>query len=125
MRKKILCGAIIVVALAVIVLLSNMDGINVSGSTTHEVKEMVKDGDVVKVDYWLTVDGKLIDTSEGRGLFSFTVGAGQVIPGFDKAVRGMAVGETKDVDLTGADAYTSGELAGKTLHFKIILRAIN
>ena len=93
--------------------------------TTQGGKTMVKDGDTVKVDYWLTVDGEQIDTSEGRGPFSFVVGTGQVIPGFDKAVRGMAVGDTKEVTLTGEDAYTAGPLAGKTLNFKITLLAIN
>ena len=85
---------------------------------------VVKDGDTVKVDYWLTVDGEQIDTSEGRGPFEFTVGAGQVIPGFDKSATGMEVGETKEVVLEGEDAYTAGPLAGKVLNFKITLLEI-
>jgi len=86
--------------------------------------QTAKEGNKVSVDYWLTVDGKQIDTSEGRGEFEFTVGAGQVIPGFDKTVTGMSVGEEKTVELSGKDAYTAGPLAGKTLTFKIILRDI-
>ena len=85
---------------------------------------MAKKGDTVAVDYWLTADGKQIDTSEGRGVFEFTLGNGDVIPGFDKAVTGMKVGEEKTVVLTGDDAYTQGPLAGKDLTFKIILREI-
>jgi peptidylprolyl isomerase len=85
---------------------------------------MAKQGDTVAVDYWLTADDKQIDTSEGRGLFEFTLGKGQVIPGFDKAVEGMKVGEEKTVVLTGNDAYTQGPLAGKDLTFRIILREI-
>ena len=85
---------------------------------------MAKQGDTVAVDYWLTADGKQIDTSEGRGLFVFKLGNGDVIPGFDKAVTGMKVGEEKTVVLTGNDAYTQGPLAGKDLTFKIILREI-
>ena len=85
---------------------------------------MEKQGDTVAVDYWLTADGKQIDTSEGRGLFEFKIGNGDVIPGFDKAVTGMKVGEEKTVVLTGDDAYTQGPLAGKELTFKIILREI-
>ena len=85
---------------------------------------MAKQGDTVAVDYWLTADGKQIDTSEGRGVFEFTLGNGDVIPGFDKAVTGMKVGEEKTVVLTGNDAYTQGPLAGKDLTFKIILREI-
>ena len=85
---------------------------------------MAKQSDNVAVDYWLTADGKQIDTSEGRGVFEFTLGNGDVIPGFDKAVTGMKVGEEKTVVLTGNDAYTQGPLAGKDLTFKIILREI-
>jgi peptidylprolyl isomerase len=44
-------------------------------------------GDVVRVDYTLTLeDGTVVDTSEGRGPFEFTVGAGQVIPGWDEGI---------------------------------------
>jgi FKBP-type peptidyl-prolyl cis-trans isomerase (trigger factor) len=88
-------------------------------------KDIVENGNTVKVDYWLTVDGEQIDTSEGRGPFEFTVGAGQVIPGFDKTVTGMKVGETKEATLTGNDAYTAGPLAGKTLNFKITILSIS
>ncbi len=86
--------------------------------------KVAKSGDTVAVDYWLTVEGKQIDTSEGRGLFEFKLGSGAVIPGFDNAVTGMSVGEEKTVTLSGKDAYEQGPLAGKTLSFKIILREI-
>jgi FKBP-type peptidyl-prolyl cis-trans isomerase (trigger factor) len=99
----------------------------VSGCTTFGINDnrVVENGDKVKVDYWLTVDNEIKDTSGGRDPFEFTVGAGQVIPGFDKAVLGMKIKETKEVTLTGTDAYTTGPLAGKTLDFKITLLEIN
>lgn len=86
--------------------------------------DSAKRGDKVGVDYWLTVDGQQIDTSEGRGVFEFTLGAGEVIPGFDNAVTGMSVGDEKTVELSGSDAYTAGPLAGKKLKFRIVLRNI-
>ena len=86
--------------------------------------KVASQGDSVAVDYWLTVDGEQIDTSEGRGVFEFTLGKGDVIPGFDKTVAGMKVGEEKSVTLSGNDAYTRGPLAGKVLNFKVILREI-
>jgi FKBP-type peptidyl-prolyl cis-trans isomerase (trigger factor) len=98
----------------------------VSGCVGNGGENMVvEDGNTVKVDYWLTVDGEQIDTSEGRGPFEFTVGTGMVIPGFDKAALGMEIGETKEVVLEGEDAYTSGPLAGKVLNFKITILEIN
>ena len=109
-----------VFALVGLVVLS-LGFVYVQGDNMAKVAET---GNRVAVDYWLTADGEQIDTSEGRGLFEFNLGAGEVIPGFDKAVTGMAVGEEKTVELSGADAYTSGPLAGKVLTFRIILRNI-
>ncbi len=88
------------------------------------VEKVAKQGDTVSVDYWLEVDGEQIDTSEGRGVFEFTLGAGKVIPGFDRTVTGMAIGEEKTVELSGTDAYMQGPLAGKILKFRVILRDI-
>ena len=78
----------------------------------------VKNGDTVKVDYLGTTEGKVFDTSiqaeaKKAGLplrpsyepLQFQVGGGQVVPGFDKAVLGMKVGEEKTVVLPPADAY--------------------
>lgn len=65
-----------------------------------------KIGDAVKVHYTGTLDdGHVFDSSEGRDPFAFTVGAGQVIPGFDRALVGMQVGETKNVVIPPAEAY--------------------
>ena len=86
----------------------------------------IKKGDKVKVEYTGKLeDGSVFDSSEGKAPLCFEVGAQQVIPGFDKAVTGMKVGETKETQLTGNDAYTAGPLAGKTLNFKIIILSIS
>lgn len=63
-------------------------------------------GDKVKIHYTGTLaDGSQFDSSEGRDPLEFQLGSGQVIPGFDKAVEGMAVGETKSVTIPPEDAY--------------------
>ena len=63
-------------------------------------------GDMVKVDYTGKFeDGTVFDSSEGRGPLGFTVGAGQMIIGFDEAVEGMRVGESKTVTLPPEKAY--------------------
>lgn len=63
-------------------------------------------GMLVKVHYTGCLeDGTVFDSSEGKEPLSFKVAAGQMVPGFDKAVEGMMVGETKDIVLTPADAY--------------------
>jgi FKBP-type peptidyl-prolyl cis-trans isomerase 2 len=66
----------------------------------------VKNGDQVKVHYTGKFDsGDVFDTSEGADPLAFTVGAGQVIPGFDNALVGMKVGETKDIVIEPENAY--------------------
>ncbi|MCP4329073.1 MAG: peptidylprolyl isomerase [Alphaproteobacteria bacterium] len=65
-----------------------------------------KAGDTVKVHYAGSLaDGTEFDSSNGREPLQFTIGAGQVIPGFDAAATGMAVGDKKTVEIPCADAY--------------------
>ncbi len=66
----------------------------------------VKSGDTVKVHYTGKLDnGEIFDTSEEGEPFSFTVGEGQVIDGFDNALVGMQVGETKEIVVPPDQAY--------------------
>ena len=63
-------------------------------------------GDLVHVHYTGTLaDGTVFDSSEGGEPLGFTLGAGEVIAGFDRAVAGMEVGDTRTVTLSAADAY--------------------
>ena len=65
-----------------------------------------KSGDTVRIHYTGTLaDGSTFDSSEGRDPLEFTLGSGQVIPGFDKAVTGMTVGEAQTVEIPSEDAY--------------------
>ncbi|NNE78980.1 MAG: peptidylprolyl isomerase [Silicimonas sp.] len=65
-----------------------------------------KTGDTVRIHYTGTLDdGTTFDSSAGRDPLEFTLGSGQVIPGFDKAVSGMAVGASQTVEIEADDAY--------------------
>ncbi len=65
-----------------------------------------KSGDTVKIHYTGTLDdGTQFDSSQGRDPLEFEVGSGQVIPGFDKAVEGMTVGDSKSVRIEADEAY--------------------
>ena len=75
------------------------------GVVPEEV-DVVETGDNVSVQYTGTLDdGEVFDSNVGGATLDFTVGAGQMIDGFDAAVVGMAVGETKTVRLEPAEAY--------------------
>ncbi len=98
-----------------------------------------KNGDTVRVHYLGKFPGgKVFDTSMEKeavkaGIFqkgrdykplTVTLGAGQVIKGFNDAIVGMKPGEEKTVTLPPEQAYGksgSHPMAGKTLQFKIIL----
>lgn len=64
------------------------------------------EGTTVRVHYRGTMqDGSEFDSSEGREPLQFTIGAAQVIPGFETAVAELAPGESATVTLPAADAY--------------------
>lgn len=65
-----------------------------------------KKGDTVQIHYTGKLqDNSVFDKSEGRPPLQFTLGSGQVIPGMDKAVTGMKVGESKTVSIPPEEAY--------------------
>lgn len=68
--------------------------------------KQVKEGDVVKVHYTgKLANGEEFDSSQGREPLEFTVGAGQMIKGFDDAMPGMNVGDKKTITIPPADGY--------------------
>ena len=68
-------------------------------------KIVVSDGKLVKAHYTLTVDGKVVDSSKGKEPLQFKVGSKQMIPGFEKAIIGMKVGEKKSFKVSPKDGY--------------------
>lgn len=65
-----------------------------------------KDGATVRVHYTGKLDdGQVFDSSREREPLEFTLGGGQVIPGFEAAVRGMGPGEEKTVRIPADEAY--------------------
>lgn len=66
----------------------------------------IQEGDTVAVHYTGKLeDGQVFDTSEGRGPLEFQVGAGQLIRGFDEAVRGLEVGEETTITVPPEQGY--------------------
>jgi peptidylprolyl isomerase len=72
----------------------------------EKLLENAKKGDTVHVHYVGRLDdGTVFDSSEGREPLEFKVGEGRVIPGFEKAVEGLAVGEKKASRVPADQAY--------------------
>ncbi|MCC7524665.1 MAG: peptidylprolyl isomerase [Chitinophagaceae bacterium] len=70
--------------------------------------QQAKKGDQVRVHYTgRLTSGEQFDSSVGREPLEFTVGAGQMIKGFDAGVEGMAVGEKKKIAVAPEDGYGS------------------
>jgi hypothetical protein len=93
----------------------------------------IQSGQTASVLYtgYLEKNGQIFDDSINHGgtPFSFTVGGGQVIPGFDAGVAGMKVGETRIVMIPPAEGYgatASGPIpANSTLIFVLTLESIS
>lgn len=61
---------------------------------------------VVSIDYTLTDDeGSVLDTSKGRAPLAYLHGAGNIIPGLEKALEGKQAGEQVNVRVAPAEAY--------------------
>lgn len=74
-------------------------------SAPADTKPTIQDGSTVDIDYTLTVDGEVVDSSEGRSPLSYVQGRGQLIPGLERELAGLSAGESRDVTLKPEDGY--------------------
>jgi len=65
----------------------------------------IGEGSQVSFDYTLTVDGEVVDSSEGRDPFTYTHGEGQIVPGLEKNLKGLHVGDEKKVAVSPEEGY--------------------
>ncbi len=75
------------------------------GSIVNAANSVIADGKKVSFDYKLTVDGKVVDTSEGKKPLEYTQGKGMIIPGLEKALVGLKAGDEKSVTVLAAEGY--------------------
>ncbi len=106
------------------------DGLIITDETVGTGTE-AKKGDTVTVNYTGTfTDGKKFDSSldAGRTPFSFTLGAGQVIAGWDEGVAGMKVGGKRKLVIPSSLGYGSSDYGpipgGSTLVFEVELLGV-
>ena len=80
-------------------------------------------GQLVNIDYVGTIDGEEFDGGSAEDT-ALVLGTGTMIPGFEDGILGMAIGETKTVDVTFPEDYGNADLDGKVAKFEITLNAI-
>lgn len=66
----------------------------------------IADGTAVQIDYTLKNDaGQVLDTSEGRDPLTYLHGAGNIVPGLEKALDGKETGDTLSVEVAPEEGY--------------------
>jgi len=96
--KKVLLSIAMVAAVALLVICAGCTGTSTDTS-------VAKSGDTANVYYTMYVDGKEYQSNVGSTPFTFVIDGGGVITGFNTAVKGMKVGETKKVTIPPAEGY--------------------
>jgi trigger factor len=82
-----------------------------------------KDGDQVVIDFLGKVDGEAFEGGAAED-FPLVLGSGQFIPGFEKQLVGVKVGDEKKVEVTFPEAYGNADLAGKPAVFDVTVKAV-
>lgn len=80
-------------------------------------------GDIAVIDFEGFVDGKALENGAGKDQH-LELGSKQFIEGYEEAVVGMKVGETRTIALKFPSPYHSAELAGKPVDFKVTLNGL-
>lgn len=65
----------------------------------------VQDNLDIGLEYTLTVEGTVVDTTDGRGPFHYIHGQGQMIPGLERELIGLHIGDAKEVTVSPGEAY--------------------
>ena len=83
----------------------------------------VENGDIAVIDFEGFKEGVAFDGGKGEN-YSLEIGSNTFIPGFEEQVKGMKVGEEKDLDLTFPEDYGAADLAGAKVVFKVKVNEI-
>lgn len=140
-KKMNIVWAIVIILVVVFIIFINVKGTTTAPENNNQMaieqtEQTAKAGDTVSVNYTGRLeDGTVFDSNVDPKFshvepFTFSLGAGQVIPGWDKGVAGMKVGEKKTLTITSEDAYGAQGIPGvippnATLIFDVELLAIN
>ena len=77
-------------------------------STTQPASQTpsaIQDNTEVQLEYTLTADGQVVDSTDGQVPFKYIHGRGQIIPGLEKQLAGLHPGDTKEITVTPEEGY--------------------
>lgn len=88
-----------------------------------EVDRASADGDRISIDFTGTVDGEKFDGGSATDM-PMTIGAGQMIPGFEEALTGHKAGDETTFKVPFPDDYAAKDLAGKEAEFAVTVKKV-
>ena len=94
----------------VITLLVGLSALGVSAGEAAKdqgapVSAGIQDHSTVEFEYTLTVDGAVVDSSQGRAPMKYVHGTGQIVPGLERQMAGLHVGDAREITVTPEDGY--------------------
>ncbi|MBB5322396.1 trigger factor [Marinobacter oulmenensis] len=100
-----------------------IDNLRRQQATMKEVKRKSKNKDIVTLDFKGFIDGEEFEGGSAEE-HRLTLGSGQMIPGFEKAIVGGKTGEEFEIEVTFPEDYHNEELAGKPAKFEIKIHKV-
>ena len=95
----VVCGALLGVGLSV----------SGTGARTWAAEEKpiaaVQNNMDVGLEYTLTVDGAVVDTTEGKQTFHYVHGREQIVPGLERQLAGLHIGDSKEITVGPEEGY--------------------
>jgi trigger factor len=100
-----------------------IDGLRERLARLQTIDRAAASGDFVVADYVGSINGEPFDGGEGRDQL-VELGSGNLIPGFEEGLTGMAAGETRSIDLTFPADYPNEQLAGADATFAVSVKEV-
>ncbi|OAN90371.1 trigger factor [Marinobacter sp. EhC06] len=100
-----------------------IDNLRRQQATMKEVKRKSKNKDVLTIDFKGFIDGEEFEGGAAES-HRLTLGSGQMIPGFEKAIVGGKAGEDMEIEVTFPEDYHNEDLAGKPAKFEIKIHKV-
>jgi trigger factor len=100
-----------------------IDNLRTQQATVKSVKRKSKNKDIAVIDFKGTIDGEEFEGGAAEK-HRLTLGSGQMIPGFEKAIVGSKAGEELEIDVTFPEDYHNEELKGKPVKFQVTIHEV-